>query len=144
MALDSCVNSYRTSYWACSCILHFRVARYSVVYLVHLPSFLLLLITNPIRTQGDPRWYARSQPHLLPGHFPPSSSNATLTSFLQTYSYSRHFISTCVRVCGYESTSTVPPKGDTARVMGIDVEGHVTAVMHCPVGVDAERVGRDV
>ncbi|GLB42217.1 putative trehalose-phosphatase [Lyophyllum shimeji] len=51
----------------------------------------------------------------------------------QTYSYSRHFTSTCVRVCGYETT----PRG-------IDVEGHVTSVMHCPVGVDAERVGRDI
>ncbi|KAF9457584.1 trehalose 6-phosphate phosphatase [Collybia nuda] len=51
----------------------------------------------------------------------------------QTYSYSRHFTSTCVRVCGYETTSR-----------GIDVEGHVTAVMHCPVGVDAERVSRDI
>lgn len=28
--------------------------------------------------------------------------------------------------------------------MGIDVEGHVSAVIHCPVGVDAERVRRDV
>ncbi|KAJ7765241.1 trehalose phosphatase [Mycena metata] len=45
----------------------------------------------------------------------------------QTYSYSRHFISTW---CGYEST----PRG-------IDAEGHVAAVAHCPVGVDAERVG---
>ncbi|KAG5642267.1 hypothetical protein DXG03_003316 [Asterophora parasitica] len=51
----------------------------------------------------------------------------------QTYSYSRHFTSTCVRVCGYETT----PRG-------IDVEGHVTSIMHCPVGVDAERVGRDI
>ncbi|KAJ7119934.1 trehalose 6-phosphate phosphatase [Mycena crocata] len=51
----------------------------------------------------------------------------------QTYSYSRHFTSTCVRVCGYETT----PRG-------IDAEGHVTAVTHCPVGVDAERVGRDL
>ncbi|KAF8882465.1 trehalose-6-phosphate phosphatase [Infundibulicybe gibba] len=57
---------------------------------------------------------------------------ANLVCF-QTYSYSRHFNSTCIRVCGYESTSR-----------GIDVEGHVTAVMHCPVGVDAERVGRDI
>jgi trehalose 6-phosphate synthase/phosphatase len=74
----------------------------------------------------------------------PIPSDATLTPLLQTYSYSRHFISTCVRVCGYESTSAVPPRGGTARVMGIDVEGHVATVMHCPVGVDAERVGRDV
>ncbi|KAF8156017.1 trehalose-6-phosphate phosphatase [Crassisporium funariophilum] len=57
---------------------------------------------------------------------------ANLVCF-QTYSYSRHFISTCIRVCGYETTSR-----------GIDVEGHVTAVLHCPVGIDAERVARDI
>ncbi|KAJ7766289.1 trehalose-6-phosphate phosphatase [Mycena olivaceomarginata] len=51
----------------------------------------------------------------------------------QTYSYSRHFTSTCIRVCGFETT----PRG-------IDAEGHVTAVTHCPVGVDAERVARDI
>ncbi|KAJ8081818.1 hypothetical protein PM082_007664 [Marasmius tenuissimus] len=57
---------------------------------------------------------------------------ANLVCF-QTYSYSRHFMSTCIRVCGYEANSR-----------GIDVEGHVSAVAHCPVGIDAERVGRDV
>jgi trehalose 6-phosphate synthase/phosphatase len=36
-------------------------------------------------------------------------------------------------VCGYETTSR-----------GIDVEGHVTSITHCPVGVDAGRVGRDM
>ena len=36
-------------------------------------------------------------------------------------------------MCGYETNSH-----------GIDVNGHVTAVMYCPVGVDAERVGRDM
>ncbi|KAF9495147.1 glycosyltransferase family 20 protein [Pleurotus eryngii] len=51
----------------------------------------------------------------------------------QTYAYSRHFTSTCVRVCGYETTSK-----------GIDVESHTAAVMHCPVGIDAMRVSRDV
>lgn len=51
----------------------------------------------------------------------------------QTYSYTRHFISTCIRVCGYETT-----------IRGIDVEGHVAAVSHCPVGIDAERVTRDI
>ncbi|KAJ6470470.1 glycosyltransferase family 20-domain-containing protein [Mycena sanguinolenta] len=51
----------------------------------------------------------------------------------QTYSYSRHFTSTCIRVSGYET-----------RPRGIGAEGHVTAVTHCPVGVDAERVGRDI
>ncbi|KAF9809969.1 hypothetical protein IEO21_07199 [Rhodonia placenta] len=51
----------------------------------------------------------------------------------QTYSYSRHFTSTCVRVCGYEITNTG----------GIDVQGHVAAISYCPVGVDAERVAKD-
>ncbi|KAI0035788.1 trehalose 6-phosphate phosphatase [Vararia minispora EC-137] len=51
----------------------------------------------------------------------------------QTYSYSRHFMSSCVRVCGYE----VAPRG-------IDVEGHVTSIKHTPVGIDAERVARDI
>ncbi|PFH48155.1 glycosyltransferase family 20 protein [Amanita thiersii Skay4041] len=57
---------------------------------------------------------------------------ANLVCF-QTYSYSRHFISTCIRVCGYEATAR-----------GIDVDGHVTSVMHCPVGIDAERVAKDI
>ena len=52
----------------------------------------------------------------------------------QTYSYSRHFTSCCVRVCGYESTS----RG------GIDVQGHVASIGWCPVGVDAERVKGDL
>ena len=51
----------------------------------------------------------------------------------KTYSYCRDFLSTCIRVCGYETNSH-----------GIDVNGHVTAVMYCPVGIDAERVGRDM
>lgn len=51
----------------------------------------------------------------------------------QTYSYARHFSSSCVRVCGYESAPT-----------GIDVKGALTTVMHCPVGIDAERVEREI
>jgi trehalose 6-phosphate synthase/phosphatase len=107
----------------------------------------------------------------------------------QTYSYTRHFTSTCVRVCGYETTSkgatatstsasrgaSVVPRGaigtgtgtagtgtgrtrgtsltrvgkgtkggaGVEKYVGIDVQGHVAAVTHCPVGVDAERVARD-
>ncbi|KAI0063941.1 trehalose 6-phosphate phosphatase [Artomyces pyxidatus] len=57
---------------------------------------------------------------------------ANLVCF-QTYSYSRHFTSSCVRVCGYE-----------VAARGIDVQGHVTSVMHTPVGVDADRVARDL
>ncbi|KAI0084055.1 trehalose 6-phosphate phosphatase [Irpex rosettiformis] len=52
----------------------------------------------------------------------------------QTYSYSRHFTSSCVRVCGYEITA----RG------GIDVAGHVSNIAYCPVGVDAERVSKDI
>ncbi|TFY57743.1 hypothetical protein EVJ58_g6839, partial [Rhodofomes roseus] len=51
----------------------------------------------------------------------------------QTYSYSRHFTSSCVRVCGYEITATG----------GIDVAGHVASIAYCPVGVDADRVAKD-
>lgn len=57
---------------------------------------------------------------------------ASLVVF-QTYSYARHFSSSCVRVCGYESAPT-----------GIDVKGVLTSVMHCPVGIDALRVERDI
>ncbi|KAF8727564.1 hypothetical protein AX14_007273, partial [Amanita brunnescens Koide BX004] len=57
---------------------------------------------------------------------------ANLVCF-QTYSYTRHFTSTCIRVCGYEATSR-----------GIDVDGRVTVVSHCPVGIDADRVSKDI
>ncbi|KAA1474504.1 glycosyltransferase family 20 protein [Dentipellis sp. KUC8613] len=70
---------------------------------------------------------------------------ANLVCF-QTYSYARHFVSSCVRVCGYEVAPTGKGgKGsDTGESMGIDVQGHVTAVRHCSVGVDAERVAKDL
>lgn len=85
----------------------------------------------------------------------------------QTYSYSRHFTSTCVRVCGYETTTRTVPAPTPAntsstlstassqsdrnkssnssenKYIGIDVQGHTVAVSHCPVGIDAERVARD-
>jgi len=90
---------------------------------------------------------------------------ANLVCF-QTYSYSRHFTSTCVRVCGYETTtrsvpasipaitsstcahpvSAHPERGQSSsdnKYIGIDVQGHVVSVSHCPVGIDAERVARD-
>ncbi|WRT67122.1 trehalose-phosphatase [Kwoniella shivajii] len=56
---------------------------------------------------------------------------ANLVSF-QTYSYSRHFVSTCIRVCGYESTAG-----------GVDANGQVTAVGYCPIGLDVKRVVHD-
>ncbi|KAF8305255.1 trehalose 6-phosphate phosphatase [Clavulina sp. PMI_390] len=56
---------------------------------------------------------------------------ASLVVF-QTYSYARHFASSCIRVCGYESAPT-----------GIDVKGVLTTVKHCAVGIDAVRVEHD-
>ncbi|THH12060.1 hypothetical protein EW145_g216 [Phellinidium pouzarii] len=57
---------------------------------------------------------------------------ANLVCF-QTYSYSRHFTSSCIRVLGYETTAK-----------GIDNQGYVTTVSHCAVGVDALRISKDV
>ncbi len=50
----------------------------------------------------------------------------------QTYSYSRHFVSTCIRVCGFESAPG-----------GVDANGSVTAVGYCPIGIDIKRVSHD-
>lgn len=68
---------------------------------------------------------------LLPGLV---SRGADEGCAVQTYSYSRHFTSSCIRVCGYEIS---PGRG-------IDVQGHVTTIMHTPVGVDAGRVAMDM
>ncbi|KZT60964.1 glycosyltransferase family 20 protein [Calocera cornea HHB12733] len=56
---------------------------------------------------------------------------ANLVCF-QTYSYARHFTSTCIRVNGYESAPG-----------GVDVQGNQVSIQFCPVGVDAERVAKD-
>ncbi|RIA80605.1 glycosyltransferase family 20 protein [Glomus cerebriforme] len=47
----------------------------------------------------------------------------------QTYSYSRHFISNCTRVLGYESTPS-----------GVDSKGSIISIGTFPIGIDAERV----
>ncbi|KAG8752066.1 threalose-6-phosphate phosphatase, partial [Serendipita sp. 396] len=51
----------------------------------------------------------------------------------QKFSYGRHFGSSCVRVCGYESVHG-----------GIDVAGQITRILHCSVGVDADRISQDI
>ena len=56
---------------------------------------------------------------------------ANIVSF-QTYSYSRHFVSTCIRVCGFESAPG-----------GVEANGSFTAVGYCPIGIDIERVSHD-
>ncbi|KAG9310017.1 hypothetical protein JVU11DRAFT_10052 [Chiua virens] len=100
-------------------------------------------------SQGDSRWNARCQPCLFPDLLV------------------RHFTSTCVRVCGYETTTRSVPDPTPAntssalnsgshissahpssnspesKYIGIDVHGHIVAVSHCPVGIDDERVARD-
>lgn len=97
----------------------------------------------PNRAKGNPGRYPRSQLCLFPGKpdafllylFDRSYLDADpllASAFYQTYSYSRHFVSTCIRVCGYESTS-----------LGIDANGQVTAVGYCPIGVDVDRVIAD-
>ncbi|KAK7462851.1 hypothetical protein VKT23_007427 [Stygiomarasmius scandens] len=93
----------------------------------HIPEVILgLFVHTPFPSSEVFRCLPRRK-EILDGML-----GANLVCF-QTYSYSRHFISTCIRVCGYEASSR-----------GIDVEGHVTSVLHCPVGVDAERVSRDL
>ncbi|KAJ3072177.1 threalose-6-phosphate phosphatase, partial [Quaeritorhiza haematococci] len=47
----------------------------------------------------------------------------------QTYSYARHFISSCTRVLGLESS----PKG-------VDYQGHLVTVGIFPIGIDIQRV----
>jgi trehalose 6-phosphate synthase/phosphatase len=54
------------------------------------------------------------------------------TVMFQTYSYSRHFVSTCIRVCGFESS-----------VGGVESNGQFTAVGYCPIGIDIKRVSHD-
>ncbi|KAI7858774.1 glycosyltransferase family 20-domain-containing protein [Circinella umbellata] len=53
---------------------------------------------------------------------------ANLVGF-QTYSYSRHFISTCTRVFGFESTPE-----------GVEEGGHFCHVGTFPIGIDVDRV----
>ncbi|RKO91617.1 glycosyltransferase family 20-domain-containing protein [Blyttiomyces helicus] len=47
----------------------------------------------------------------------------------QTYSYARHFISSCTRVLGLESSPN-----------GVDFKGHIVSVQIMPIGIDVERV----
>jgi trehalose-6-phosphate synthase len=50
----------------------------------------------------------------------------------QTHSYARHFLSSCVRVMGYEAGSG-----------GVDAKGSITRIAHCPIGIDVENVELD-
>ncbi|KAK4701430.1 trehalose 6-phosphate synthase/phosphatase, partial [Phenoliferia sp. Uapishka_3] len=50
----------------------------------------------------------------------------------QTHSYARHFLSSCVRVMGYEAGSG-----------GVDAKGSITRIAHCPIGIDFDNVEND-
>ncbi|KAI9493872.1 glycosyltransferase family 20-domain-containing protein [Zychaea mexicana] len=57
-------------------------------------------------------------------------AGADLVGF-QTYSYARHFISSCTRVLGYEST-----------LVGVNANSHQVSVGTFPIGIDVDRVNR--
>lgn len=51
----------------------------------------------------------------------------------QAFSYSRHFLSSCIRVCGFEASSNSIESH----------QGHITNVAYNPIGIDAEKIARD-
>ncbi|CAD6886627.1 unnamed protein product [Tilletia laevis] len=51
----------------------------------------------------------------------------------QAFSYSRHFLSSCIRVCGFEASSNTVESPS----------GHTTSIQYNPIGIDADRVRRD-
>ncbi|KAE8225727.1 hypothetical protein CF319_g1578 [Tilletia indica] len=51
----------------------------------------------------------------------------------QAFSYSRHFLSSCIRVCGFEASSNTVESPS----------GHTTLIQYNPIGIDADRVRRD-
>lgn len=53
----------------------------------------------------------------------------------QTHSYARHFLSSCVRVMGYEASSGTGG--------GVDAKGSITRIGVCPIGIDVENVEQD-
>lgn len=51
----------------------------------------------------------------------------------QNYSYSRHFVSSCIRVLGFESTKN-----------GVDAHGARVAIEAFPIGIDVTRVEKEL
>jgi trehalose 6-phosphate synthase/phosphatase len=51
----------------------------------------------------------------------------------QNYSYSRHFVSSCIRVSGFETTKS-----------GVDAHGARIAIEAFPIGIDVTRVEREL
>ncbi|SOV02154.1 related to trehalose-6-phosphate phosphatase [Ustilago sp. UG-2017a] len=51
----------------------------------------------------------------------------------QAFSYSRHFLSSCVRVCGFEASSNAVESPN----------GHVTNITYNPIGIDSVKIAKD-
>lgn len=51
----------------------------------------------------------------------------------QAFSYSRHFLSSCIRVCGYEASSNAVESAS----------GHVTNITYNPIGIDSVKIAKD-
>jgi trehalose 6-phosphate synthase/phosphatase len=51
----------------------------------------------------------------------------------QAFSYSRHFLSSCIRVCGFEASSNSVES----------FNGHITNISYNPIGIDAEKIAKD-
>lgn len=51
----------------------------------------------------------------------------------QAFSYSRHFLSSCVRVCGFEASSDAVESPN----------GHVTNITYNPIGIDSVKIAKD-
>nr|CAG8490585.1 402_t:CDS:10 [Entrophospora candida]CAG8540337.1 11844_t:CDS:10 [Entrophospora candida] len=58
----------------------------------------------------------------------------------QTYSYSKHFISSCTRVLGYESTQNGETSKDKYIAGTIDARDSIVTIGTFPIGIDAEKV----
>ncbi|PWZ00265.1 hypothetical protein BCV70DRAFT_231880 [Testicularia cyperi] len=51
----------------------------------------------------------------------------------QAFSYSRHFLSSCIRVCGYEASSNAVESST----------GHITNITYNPIGIDSVKIAKD-
>lgn len=52
----------------------------------------------------------------------------------QTFSYSRHFLSSCIRVCGFDASFNAVES----------LDGQVTSISYNPIGICASNISRDV
>lgn len=51
----------------------------------------------------------------------------------QAFSYSRHFLSSCIRVCGFEASANSVES----------FNGHITNISYNPIGIDAIKIAKD-